>query len=140
MTDVILMNQLNLVLQFVVAAFLFMAIVVKIKGRPRLHGLLMVMAYVQNLGLTLFIMVPLLLAGLPVVSSYSNMESVVFIVHYLLGVATLILASFLVARFALARFTILNCRGKWLMRMTAFLWSVTLGLGLFLYSSGFFPG
>ena len=141
MTDILLMNQINLVLQLIILALFSISIVIKkVRGKAVLHGKIMVGAYALNLASLLFIMIPLFLTGLPIVTNYPDNYSLLFLMHHSFGLITLILSTFLILRFARGRFSAKYCRGLWLMRGAAIFWGLTMVFGLYLYQAGYFPG
>ncbi len=138
MVDVVLLNQLNLVFQIAIVALFGVGIGVKLTGRSLLHGKLMLVAFLLNAGSLFFIMLPLLLTGIPIFQVYFDAYAAIVIAHHAIGLLAFVLSLFLVSRFVRARFTLKLCRGKWLMRLTATLWATALVLGLYLYLSGYF--
>jgi uncharacterized membrane protein YozB (DUF420 family) len=140
LADILFMNQMNLVLQIVIFLILSISILLKYRGKVIVHAKLMVVAYALNIASLLFIMVPLFLTGLPIVSSYPDSYAYLFVIHHIIGLIALLLSTFVVLRYVRGKFTARYCRGKWIMRATGMTWAAALILGLYLYYIGYFPG
>ncbi|MBM4236869.1 MAG: hypothetical protein FJ151_00075 [Euryarchaeota archaeon] len=140
MLDILLLNRVNLVLQAGILLLFLFGLYSKSRSGLLVHGRLMTVAVILNTASTLFFMIPLFVNAWPIVTTYTDTNAAIFLAHHVLGAVALVLSLVLVGRFVRARFTLRDCKGKWLMRITATTWGGALVLGLILYVAGYFPG
>jgi uncharacterized membrane protein YozB (DUF420 family) len=140
MFEILLLNQINLALQATTLVIFAIGIAWKVQGRTMWHAKAMLLAFLINVAALLFLMIPLFLQGLPIVSAAQDNLSMLYLSHHFVGAMAFLLSLFLITRFARGRFTDRYCRGRWLMLTTAALWAAALLLGFTLYLYGYFPG
>ncbi|NWF86809.1 hypothetical protein HXY32_03250 [Candidatus Bathyarchaeota archaeon] len=129
----LLIADINLALQIVILAFLFVSLAFKRKGKFALHGGTMLVVVVLNAASFFLVMLPSFFAQN--FSALSPSIGIIAPVHGILGGIAEILGIFLVAAWGLQK-TVQSCvKRRMIMRITIALWIAALALGILLYAA-----
>jgi len=129
------MAQYNLYLQILFLAIVLVSLVFKKQKNFRLHGITMLVAVVLHLISVFVVMIPSYLSLLPQVSqSITSAAVVTILVHGVLGILTVALATWIVASWRLRQSLKYCMPKKIVMRATLILWVITIILAIFLYA------
>jgi uncharacterized membrane protein YozB (DUF420 family) len=125
---------INVILQIIVLAMLGLAILFRIKGNFRRHGMVMLSAVVLHVILFLLVMGPSFLSLEPfVISQPTDRLSALTLAHIIMGGISIILGLWLVGSWHL-QLSIQGCmKRKPIMRITITLWVTSLILGILLF-------
>lgn len=129
----LLIADINLALQVIILAILFVGLAYKRKGKFALHGGAMLAAVVLNAVSFFLVMLPSFYAQ--DFSALSPSIGIIAPVHGILGGIAEVLGVFLVVAWGLQR-NVQSCvKRKTLMRITISLWIVAFVLGVVLYAA-----
>jgi uncharacterized membrane protein YozB (DUF420 family) len=132
--DVFLIAQINLALQFTIAAILLLGFGLKKRNKFFSHGTVMLVAVILNALSIMLVMGPSLLGRVQFVEDYPlGKLSLAILGHAILGSGVEALGIWIVASWHL-RSAVQSCVGKKkIMRWTLAAWFATLSLGVALY-------
>lgn len=128
------MRQYNLYFQIVFLAIVFVSLGLKQQKKFRLHGITMLAAVVLHLISVLPTMIPSYINLLPLVAGGTlNAAIIVFLIHGIIGVITIVLAVWIILTWRLRQSLKYCAPKKNMMRVTIILWALTFILAVIFY-------
>ena len=128
------LSDLNLIVQFVIAAFLVLALLAIVRRKYVIHGIIMGCCVALNTISIFTIMVPSLLRLDGLINGLSTRLSLLVVTHAVLGSIVETLGVLLVVAWVFNGTRIDNCfRRKYLMEAAIMLWIAELVLGIYVY-------